>query len=228
MFYSTLTYPHNTRNTSDGNNPNNNESYFSNQLIGKHERSMQAFDLEIASPSTPPMDMESEIELAELDQEASMLREISLQLDAITGVYSDPDTAEDVDLKSVYVGNVDYGSTSIELGEHFELCGDVTRVTILSNKVTGHPKGFAYLEFSSVEEATQALAMDASAFRGRRLKVRPKRNNIYGYNAFFLRGYGRGHGSFGRRSRGRFGYQSRRFFRNCPYTSSSNILDMKE
>jgi RNA recognition motif. (a.k.a. RRM, RBD, or RNP domain) len=48
---------------------------------------------------------------------------------------------------SVYVGQVDYSATPEELLAHFEACGTVERVTIVCDKMTGRPKGFAYLEF---------------------------------------------------------------------------------
>jgi len=48
---------------------------------------------------------------------------------------------------SIYVGQVDYSSTPEELCAHFEPCGTVERVTIVCDKFTGRPKGFAYLEF---------------------------------------------------------------------------------
>lgn len=49
---------------------------------------------------------------------------------------------------SIYVGQVDYSATPEELLSHFEACGTVERVTIVCDKFTGTPKGFAYLEFS--------------------------------------------------------------------------------
>ena len=48
---------------------------------------------------------------------------------------------------SIYVGQVDYSTTPEELLAHFEACGQVERVTIVCDKYTGKPKGFAYLEF---------------------------------------------------------------------------------
>ncbi len=47
----------------------------------------------------------------------------------------------------MYVGQVEYSATPEELLAHFEPCGTVERVTIVCDKFTGHPKGFAYLEF---------------------------------------------------------------------------------
>jgi len=48
---------------------------------------------------------------------------------------------------SIYVGQVDYSTQPEELLAHFEPCGTVERVTIVCDRVTGRPKGFAYLEF---------------------------------------------------------------------------------
>ena len=46
---------------------------------------------------------------------------------------------EEVDARSVYVGNVDYAVTPEELQVHFQSCGTVNRVTILSDRF-GNPK----------------------------------------------------------------------------------------
>ena len=47
---------------------------------------------------------------------------------------------EEVDARSVYVGNVDYAATPEELQAHFARCGTVNRVTILTDRA-GAPKG---------------------------------------------------------------------------------------
>ena len=49
--------------------------------------------------------------------------------------------AENRDACSIYVGQVDYGTTPEELLGHFEACGTVERVTIVCDKYTGKPKG---------------------------------------------------------------------------------------
>lgn len=78
----------------------------------------------------------------------------------------------EVDNRSIYVGNVDYGATAEELEQHFHGCGSINRVTILCNKFDGHPKGFAYIEFGDRDSVQTAMAMDESLFRGRQIKVR--------------------------------------------------------
>ena len=46
-----------------------------------------------------------------------------------------------------------------------------TQVTILCNKFDGHPKGFAYVEFTDKDSVSTAMALDESLFRGRQIKV---------------------------------------------------------
>ena len=71
----------------------------------------------------------------------------------------------EVDARSVYVGNVDYGATAEELEQHFHGCGSINRVTILCNKYDGNPKGFAYVEFADKDSVDTAMALDDSLFR---------------------------------------------------------------
>jgi len=64
-----------------------------------------------------------------------------------TGATGDAAKGETKDGHSIYVGQVDYSATPEELLSHFEACGTVERVTIVCDKFSGRPKGFAYLEF---------------------------------------------------------------------------------
>uniref|UniRef100_A0ACD5U4T2 Uncharacterized protein n=1 Tax=Avena sativa TaxID=4498 RepID=A0ACD5U4T2_AVESA len=90
------------------------------------------------------------------------------------------DTSE-VDARSIYVGNVDYDCLPEEVQQHFQDCGTVNRVTILTDNF-GHPKGFAYVEFLEVEAVQNALLLNDTELHDRRLKVSPKRTNIPGMN----------------------------------------------
>lgn len=107
---------------------------------------------------------------------------------------------EAVDSRSVYVGNVDWGSTPEELQAHFQSCGTINRITILCDKYTGQPKGYAYVEFADASSVANAMVMNESLFRARLIKVTPKRTNVPGMAA---RGRGRGRGGGG--YRGGFG-----------------------
>eukprot|EP00581_Thalassiosira_minuscula_P016002 CAMPEP_0183720526 /NCGR_PEP_ID=MMETSP0737-20130205/13118_1 /TAXON_ID=385413 /ORGANISM="Thalassiosira miniscula, Strain CCMP1093" /LENGTH=217 /DNA_ID=CAMNT_0025950401 /DNA_START=147 /DNA_END=800 /DNA_ORIENTATION=+ len=109
---------------------------------------------------------------------------------------------------SIYVGQVDYSSTPEELLAHFESCGTVERVTIVCDKYSGRPKGFAYLEFQTATAVENALKLDGSSFKDRNLKVTPKRINDPNYYLLPSGGYqGRGRSFRGsvRGGRGGFG-----------------------
>merc|ERR1719247_752204 len=109
------------------------------------------------------------------------MEEEAEKLKKLTDVEAEEGDDGEVDKRSIYVGNVDYGSTPEELQEHFKACGAINRITILVDKFTGHPKGFAYVEFSDEATVANAQLLNDSLFRGRQLKVVAKRTNIPGY-----------------------------------------------
>lgn len=65
---------------------------------------------------------------------------------------------------------MDYACTPEEVQQHFQACGTVNRVTILTDKF-GQPKGFAYVEFIEVEAVQEAMQLNESELHGRQLKV---------------------------------------------------------
>lgn len=148
----------------------------------------------------------------EMEEEAAKLREMQASLDSQTENLRE--NKEDIDARSIFVGNVDYGASPEEIQAHFQSCGSINRVTILLDKFTGHPKGYAYVEFSEPSLVTQALVLNESVFRGRNIKVCsvrellnlllitgqvvPKRTNLPG----MTRGRGRGGGGGGGGPRG--------------------------
>ena len=152
-------------------------------------------ELEAIKARVKAMEEESE-KLKELQKEVDM----QLSMPAGGGAQLNMSLEEkmDVDSRSVYIGNVDYGATAEELEQHFHGCGSINRVTILCNKYDGHPKGFAYVEFSDKNAVQPAMALDESLFRGRQIKVMPKRTNKPGITS--TNRPPRGHGGF--RARG--------------------------
>ncbi|XP_045141040.1 polyadenylate-binding protein 2-like [Echinops telfairi] len=123
----------------------------------------------------------------EMTEEIDKIKEMQKELAQLMKMHSpagnqgqvvlSPEEKKQADARSIYVGNVDYGASAEELEAHFLGCGSINRVTILSDKFSGHPKGFAYIEFSDKESAKISLSLDESLFRGRQIKVIPKRTN---------------------------------------------------
>nr|GMD85864.1 polyadenylate-binding protein 2-like [Ipomoea batatas]GMD85867.1 polyadenylate-binding protein 2-like [Ipomoea batatas] len=99
--------------------------------------------------------------LKEMEDEAAALREMQAKVEK---------EMEEVDSRSVFVGNVDYSCTPEEVQQHFQACGTVNRVTIRTNKF-GQPKGYAYVEFLEQEAVQEALLLNESELHGRQLKV---------------------------------------------------------
>lgn len=141
----------------------------------------------------------------EMEEEAEKLKQLQSEVNKQMTLGSPTSTTPvlsleekmEIDNRSIYVGNVDYGATAEELEAHFHGCGSINRVTILCNKVDGHPKGFAYIEFGSKDFVETALAMNETLFRGRQIKVMSKRTNRPGLcttNRGFPRGFRGGRG----------------------------------
>ncbi|EON62810.1 hypothetical protein W97_02035 [Coniosporium apollinis CBS 100218] len=145
----------------------------------------------------------------EMEAEAAKLREMQATLDQQTSDLRE--NKEDIDARSIFVGNVDYGASPEEIQAHFQSCGSINRVTILLDKFTGHPKGYAYVEFTEPSLVGQALVLNESVFRGRNLKVVPKRTNLPGLTR------GRGRGGPPRGGRGGSHYGGRGGYGPPPY-----------
>ena len=77
--------------------------------------------------------------VAEMESEAAKLRDMQETLDQQAEGLQE--NKEDIDARSVFVGNVDYGASPEEIQAHFQSCGSINRVTILLDKFTGQPKG---------------------------------------------------------------------------------------
>jgi len=178
-----------------------------------------AEDQELQNIKARVREMEEEAEkLKQLQSEAEQQMSVGFGLSPTAGGTMSVEEKMEVDARSVYVGNVDYGATAEELEAHFHGSGSINRVTILCNKFDGHPKGYAYVEFADKESVNASLAFDESLFRGRLIKVMPKRTNRPGLSARPPRGgrvgigfrppY-RGRGNF----RGAFGRFPRRGYR---------------
>ncbi|GAA0143065.1 translation initiation factor [Lithospermum erythrorhizon] len=152
-------------------------------------------DADVDMPTHPDIDSKTnELEnmkkrLKEIEDEAGALREMQTKVEKEMSGAQDAGASlsqaekEEVDSRSIYVGNVDYACTPEEVQQHFQSCGTVNRVTILTDKF-GQPKGFAYVEFVEVEAIQNALLLNESELHGRQLKVSAKRTNVPGMKQY--------------------------------------------
>lgn len=78
---------------------------------------------------------------------------------------------------SIYIGNLAYEVTPEDLTSVFAEYGSVKRVNIPTDRETGRPRGFAFVEMETEAEETAAIeALDGAEWMGRELKVNKARN----------------------------------------------------
>jgi RNA recognition motif-containing protein len=79
---------------------------------------------------------------------------------------------------NIFVGNLSYQATQDELQAAFEAYGGVERVNLVTDRETGQPRGFAFVEMTDAEAAQTAIAhLNGAELHGRALNVneaRPK------------------------------------------------------
>ena len=101
----------------------------------------------------------------------------------------------------IYVGNLSYDVTEEELRQEFEAFGQVTSVNIITDKYSGRPRGFGFIEMASVSEGQAAITgLNGKTLRDRTLNVNTARP----------RSDDRGGRSYGGRRGGGFGGGNRR------------------
>ncbi len=76
----------------------------------------------------------------------------------------------------LYVGNLNYRTTEDQLRTAFEEAGTVTSVAIPTDRDSGRPRGFGFVEMSTEEEAQKAIQMmNGRELDGRQLNVNESR-----------------------------------------------------
>jgi len=95
-------------------------------------------------------------------------------------------------MKKIFVGNLSYSATEVELRSMFEAYGAVESVHIVTDRDSGQPRGFGFVEMTNDGEATNAITgLNGKDLQGRTLNVneaRPKTDRPGG-----------GGGSYGRK-----------------------------
>jgi len=72
----------------------------------------------------------------------------------------------------LYIGNLSYQVKDEELTDTFSQYGSVKSVRIVTDRETGRPRGFAFVEMSNADEAQAAIdGLDGKEAFGRALKI---------------------------------------------------------
>ncbi|MBI1358452.1 MAG: RNA-binding protein [Acidobacteria bacterium] len=106
-------------------------------------------------------------------------------------------------MKNIFVGNLNYQATEDEVRQLFEQYGAVDRVSLITDRETGRPRGFGFVEMPNDEEADQAIEqLNGLSHGGRNLNINearprgerpPRRSGGFGGGGDF----GGGGGDFG-------------------------------
>ncbi len=80
---------------------------------------------------------------------------------------------------SIFVGNLSWQTTETELRTAFERYGRVNTVRVMTDRSSGSPRGFAFVNMPSMEDADEAITrLNGSSLGGRQLTINEaKRKN---------------------------------------------------
>jgi cold-inducible RNA-binding protein len=91
-------------------------------------------------------------------------------------------------MKNIFVGNLSFGATEQSVRTLFEAHGAVDRVNIVTDRDSGQPRGFGFVEMSNDGEGDRAIAaLNGKDLDGRALNVneaRPKTERSGGGGGF--------------------------------------------
>jgi cold-inducible RNA-binding protein len=101
----------------------------------------------------------------------------------------------------IYVGSLSYEVTEEDLRQEFGAFGEVTSVSIITDKISGRPKGFGFVEMATKSEAEAAITgLNGKELKERTIVVneaRPRTDNRGGGSYGDRRGSGYGGGRGG-------------------------------
>ena len=73
---------------------------------------------------------------------------------------------------NIYVGNMSFDTTEDHLRQAFEGYGEVSTIKVITDRDSGQPKGFAFVEMSTKDEAIAAISgLNGQDLNGRALNV---------------------------------------------------------
>lgn len=99
-------------------------------------------------------------------------------------------------MTNIFVGNLSYQTTQEELRAAFAQFGNVERVSIVTDRDTGQPRGFGFVEMTEAQEAQNAIAaLNGTELNGRAMNVNEARPKPSGFGGGRGRGQGAGRGS---------------------------------
>ena len=101
--------------------------------------------------------------------------------------------------QKIYVGNLPYEAEEASVRNLFATHGEVISVALPTDRETGRPRGFGFIEMSTEDAAKAIQALDGTDFGGRSLNVTEARPRGEGGGGGGYRGDSRSGGGYDRR-----------------------------
>ena len=74
-------------------------------------------------------------------------------------------------MTKIYVGNLPFSANEAEVRALFSQYGTVESLSLITDRDTGRPRGFGFVEMSSADAARAIQALNGKDMNGRALKV---------------------------------------------------------
>ncbi len=74
-------------------------------------------------------------------------------------------------MTKLFIGNLPFSATEQSVRELFEPHGAIQSLALITDRETGQPRGFGFIEMSSADASTAMQALNGKDFGGRALKV---------------------------------------------------------
>jgi len=98
---------------------------------------------------------------------------------------------------NIYVGNLPFSVTEEDLRTTFQAFGAVEKAAIITDKMSGQPRGFGFVEMPNRDEAVKAIeGLNGKDLKGRNIKVNEAQPRPAGGGGGGRGGFGGGRGRF--------------------------------
>jgi RNA recognition motif-containing protein len=103
----------------------------------------------------------------------AMVQRDSLESRRISRVFRQNPPGEE--MKTIYVGNLPFSASEDQIRQLFEQYGKVQSVKLITDRETGRPRGFGFVEMDGGEADAAISALNGQQFGGRSLRINEAR-----------------------------------------------------
>ena len=83
-------------------------------------------------------------------------------------------------MTKIYVGNLPFSANESEVRDLFSQHGTVESVSLITDRDTGRPRGFGFVEMSRADASRAIQALNGQDFEGRQLRINEAQDRASG------------------------------------------------